>query len=314
MKTCKCCNTELRDTAQYCHNCGLQVEGNALVCLKCSTPNPGNAKFCFNCGFPINVQYTPKAHISPRFKLDFNDIATLPAQLKDAFLLYVSYLSELEGNAENQAHLAETTFETSGFRRDIFDEVVIKLVAQLEKFYQIDNAAAFPKIEKQIDLSFLDLGELFWIKYMPSLQRFPLSKSILNYQGSIKASINLQQMIQDYLQLSEETLVYYLHAVDIPIKKLSNARKSFFNHDSGEFPIVLIDQTLFGSSKEGLVFSQKALYWKAAFHKSMRVPFEKINNLKYYTNYLEINGAYCNLTETLNYKIYKLLNRLKVIY
>jgi len=314
MKTCKSCETELRDTAQYCHNCGLQVEGNAIVCLKCSTPNPSNAKFCFNCGYPINIQYVPKVHISPRFKLDFDDVITLPIQLKEAFLLYISYLSELEGTEDSLVHGLERSFENTGFRRAVFDEKILALITIIEELYEESQAAAFPLIEMHIDQTFLDLGELFWIKYMPSLQLYPMPKDILNYQDSSANTVNLQQMVQDYLNLEEEPLVHYVHAVNIPLKKLSNARKGFFKHDSGEFPIVFIDQTIFGSGKEGLIFSQKGIYWKAAFHKSEMISFKQLNEIKYFSKHIEINGLYCNLTESLNYKMYKLLNRLKVIF
>lgn len=321
MKTCKSCETVLMDVAQFCHNCGRQVAGNAIVCLKCSTPNPGHAKFCFNCGYPINVQYIPKTHISPRFKLDFNDVATLPTQLKDAFLLYISYLLEIEGivHTENQIHLPEQgaalllTFETSGFRRIVFEEAALQLAETLEQLYTEGRAAAFPVIESRVELLFLDVGELFWLEYVPHLMPFPLSKAILRYQGSSFSTVNLQQMIHDYLMLSDEPLVFHLHAVDIPIKKLSNARKGFFKHDSGEFPLVFIDQTLFGSGKEGLIITQKNIYWKAAFHKAESVPLNQIQKIKYLKNHIEINGLYCNLTDSLNYKLFKLLYRIKVI-
>ncbi len=313
MKICKSCKSRLLDVASFCHHCGREVQGNAIVCLKCNTPNPSNAKFCFNCGHPINLQYQPKPNISPIFKLDFNDLATLPTQLKDAFLLYICILLEQENLAEKEA-LFLKVFDNSGFRIEVFEEESLHIAALFEQLFNNKGASSFSTIENIAQRAFLDLSELFWIKYCSALLPFPLSEDILNYQKIELESVSLQQMMHDYLQMEEESLNYYLYAVEIPLKKMANARKAYYKHDSGEFPYLLVDQTLFGSGKEGLVLSSKGIYWKVHFHKAQSLKFGNIKSLQLHKNHLDINQAYFNTSPSFNYKLFKLLYKIKSCY
>jgi ribosomal protein L40E len=310
VKICKSCQSSLLDVASFCHNCGREVQGNAIICLKCNTPNPAEAKFCFNCGHPINLQYQPKPNISPYFKLDFNDIATLPTQLKDAFLLFISILLEKENQAELEASVLKA-FDQSGFRLEVFEEESVHIATLFEQLFKHKGTKAFPEIEKICTTAFLDFSELLWIKYCPQLLSFSLSKDVLAYQKREAQSINLAQMIRDYLQMEEEAVMYYLNAVEIPPKKMKNARKSFFKHDSGEYPYLFIDQTIFGSAKEGVVLTQKGLYWKVHFHKAQYIPYKKIKDLQLFSKHLEINKQYFNISNSFNYKFFKLLYRIK---
>lgn len=310
MKKCKSCQSALLDVASFCHNCGREIQGNAIICLKCETPNPSEAKFCFNCGHPINLQYQPKPNISPVFKLDFNDIPTLPTQLRDAFLLYISILLEQEAQGDQELEFIRA-FDQSNFRLEVFEEESLQLVSLFEQLFEQEGSSALPQIDKITQAAFLDLSELLWIKYCPQLLPFQLSDHILSYQKRQAAEINIQQMIRDYLHLEEEKISYYQNAVEIPPKKMKHARKSYYKHNSGEFPYLMIDQTIFGSAKEGLVLSQKAIYWKIHFHKAEKIAYDKIEKLQLYKKHLEVNNKYFNVSDSFNYKFFKLLQRIK---
>ena len=118
-------------------------------------------------------------------------------------------------------------------------------------------------------------------------------------------------MIADYLCLEEENLTSYLSAIEIPLNKLKNARKIFFSPQAGEVPLFFLDYTLFKSGKEGIVMTERAIYWKHHFHKHAAIDYKNIDRLEYHNDHLEINGIYLNITASFNYKLYKLLARLK---
>ncbi len=313
MKKCKTCDSPLLEHARYCHECGKAVVGTGVVCLRCNAPNSKQSKFCYSCGYPVNLQYRPALGVSPRFKIDFNDIATLPSQLREAFLLYMGYLLEIEGRVVEEEQYLQA-FDRSGFRQKVFEEEAIPLTIAIEALFEQGADAAFVEIEKRVEGRFLDWSEVFWIRYLAQKLPYPLSDNILRYQGKTIDSTILSGLVFDYLQPQDEQLTYYRNAVEIPIKTLNTARKSFYKHDADEYPYLFIDSSLLGKGKEGLILSSKAIYWKAPFHPAAAIPYTRLNTLRLQKNHLEINGLYFNLAEPFNYKMLKLLLRLRFWY
>ena len=64
-------------------------------------------------------------------------------------------------------------------------------------------------------------------------------------------------------------------AANIPEKKLNNAKASFASVDSDETVVGLHDFTLFGSAKEGVVFTDKGVYWKGGKNQG-HMPYKEI--------------------------------------
>jgi len=79
---------------------------------------------------------------------------------------------------------------------------------------------------------------------------------------------------------------------DIPSKKLQNARSKFIT--SSDEVIVLVDDTLFGSSKDGLAITENYIYAKQSMDaaksmkivsiKSVTIQSNKLNSLDVYLN------------------------------
>lgn len=312
MKNCQSCNTNLLPNALYCHNCGKQTDGDGVVCLDCNNINPKNARFCHHCGIPINVKYTPKPNITPIYSLDFNDIPTLPIQLTDAFRVAICWTLEQEQNSEKEALFLQT-FEKSDFRRKYLEEATILMTQEFEGFFEHHGNASFGAIEQEIEKQFAALLERFFIGFCEPLLPYKLPTQVLNYQHATTQSTNMQQLIVDYLNLDNESLIAYTSAIEIPLKKLKNARSTFFTPPAGEVPYVFIDQTLLRSGKEGCIITAKAIYWKSYFHKSAALSFSSIEKLLFFHDRLEINDIYFNINPSVNYKIYKLLSRLRTL-
>lgn len=71
---------------------------------------------------------------------------------------------------------------------------------------------------------------------------------------------------------------------DIPRKKLDNARSKFITRS--EEVLVLVDDTLFGSSKDGLAITEKYLYAKQAMELAKSVKISSIRNVSGQSNRL----------------------------
>jgi len=312
MKNCLSCNTTLLPNALFCHSCGKQSDGDGLVCFECKNINPKGARFCSRCGTPINIEYTPKPNISPIYGLDFNDIPTLPTQLSEAFKVSISLALDAENNLEKEALFLQT-FTKSDFRQQYLEEATVLMTQEFETAFEEQGSNAFKVIETEVEKQFAALLERFFIAFCTPLLPRELPKQILHYQEANILTTNLPQMLNDYLHLEEEALISYNSAIDIPLKKLKNARSTFFKPKAGETPYVFIDHTILRSGKEGCIMTAKAIYWKAYFQKSARIEYSAIQKLAYYKDRVEINGIYLNITPSINYKIYRLLARLRTL-
>lgn len=312
MKKCQSCNTALLPSALFCHNCGKQTDGDGVVCFACHNVNPSSARFCYRCGTAINIQYTPNPNISPIYELDFNDIPTLPTQLTEAFKVSISLAIEQEHNAEKEALFLQT-FDKSPFRRQYLEEATVHMTQEFEEVFEERGISAFKVIEHEIERQFSILLERFFVEFCNPLLPFPISNTIFRYNNIFQQSNSLSQMINDYLDLEEENVVFYANAIEMPFKKLKNARSTFFHPQTGETPCLFIDQSLLRSGKEGTILTARSIYWKAYFQKSAQIHYNQINKLRFYADRLEINGIYLNISPSINYKLYRLLHRLRTL-
>lgn len=78
---------------------------------------------------------------------------------------------------------------------------------------------------------------------------------------------------------------------NIPLKKSKNAINSYgnstLNHDQ---VIILIDETLFGSAKEGIFITNDSMYIKRSFIKPIVINFKDIRQIHHNSSKLFING------------------------
>lgn len=310
-KKCQSCQTSLLPNALYCHNCGKQTDGEGVICFACQHMNPVSSRFCARCGTAINLQYTPNPNITPTYSLDFSDIPTLPTQLREAFRVFVSLAIEAENNEKQELQIL-SLLQKSDFHQQYLEEETVLMTQEFETWFKKRGVAAFHLIEQFIDQKFTVLLERFFIDYCHSFTPFTLPKSILNHQSSLHSN-NLQQLILDYLNPEEEKLLVYTNAIEIPLKKLKNARKAFFKPQKFEVPYLFVDQTLLRSGKEGCILTAKAIYWKTYFQRAAVIPYTQLDELTYYNDHIEINNIYFHIAPSFNYKLYHLLSRLKFL-
>lgn len=309
---CQSCQTALLPGALYCHNCGKQADGEGVVCFACKMINPSASRFCSRCGTPLNVQYTPNPHISPLYGLDFDDIPTLPTQLMDAFKTFVGLALEQSGDQAKERHIL-TVLDNSPFKRLYLEETVIQMTQQFEAAFETRGMTVFASIERAIDQQFVPLFERLLIEFCAKLLSHPLPPAILNHADITLHSPQLSRMILDYLAIEQEPLLLYTSAIEMPLKKLKNARASFFKANEGEVPILFIDQTLLRSGKEGCILTPRGIYWKAYFQRPAQIAYSQLNSLHYKGDHLLINDLYFHANASFDYKLYRLLVRLKTL-
>ena len=81
----------------------------------------------------------------------------------------------------------------------------------------------------------------------------------------------------------------------IPEKKLRNAFVSMKVKEPIDSVRFLIDSTVFGSAKEGLLVTNDAVYFKNFMEDPVRVPFQSIESVGFQKNAITINSKTCQL-------------------
>ncbi|WP_373377332.1 hypothetical protein [Cupriavidus nantongensis] len=92
---------------------------------------------------------------------------------------------------------------------------------------------------------------------------------------------NINQFLRDNLgKVSKNMLV----APDIPEKKLNNAVKAFSHGDSISYVpshvVALFDNTLFGSAKEGLLFTGERVIYRETFGDPIGIPYATVDAVR----------------------------------
>lgn len=78
---------------------------------------------------------------------------------------------------------------------------------------------------------------------------------------------------------------------EIPEKKLNNAISAIAPSINPEYVLAIIDSTLFGSAKEGLIFTGEGMYKKYSFEEREEYRFENIKKAEYeVTKKIKDNG------------------------
>lgn len=95
------------------------------------------------------------------------------------------------------------------------------------------------------------------------------------------ANINLSQEIRNRIEeICGDQGKFYV-APDIPEKKLNNALKSIVPTESPNFVIALIDTTVFGTSKEGVVFFSDKFAFKELLSTPVQIEYSQIEKVSF---------------------------------
>lgn len=313
MRNCQFCHTDLQTNARFCHHCGAKVRPSKIRCAQCLHENVDTSQYCVNCGSGIGeipTEYQPTdTSYDPIYPLDYRNVKNLGSKIRQFFVVELDKrIQSMNGSSQKEAYL-------NHLMRSDFQEIFTLRTNQLaEEAYTIHSRQR-PNVEKEVDHmlsnSFEGLLDFFFIKYCKDINEVPIPEAALKYEGATFEKTNLFELVKDYLRPEEEEIDYYTDFLKMPLQKLQNAGRYYLFPDKDEKILIICDQTVFGSCKEGFALTEAALYWKAHFKPAQKVYFKDLKEIKSKGDHLTINGHFFNAGKSLNMKMMYLLNRMK---
>ena len=312
MKKCTNCNTSILDDARFCHNCGTKVIATTITCPDCHISNPPKAAFCKSCGYFFSKNNAPRTPYDAQYPLNYKETNSIAPDLKEYFFNDFRERIQEEQDLKKHNQYLERFYDS-----DFGKNYEVRLNQLAEEAYSIhakQDGNVQQKVDQMIYSNFNNLLDHFIILFCNDLNSTQLSEEILSYHNAKKETVDLQLLILDYLHLENEKEDFFIDFVTMPVKKLRNASVAFLFPEKDEKIMLIADQTIFGSCKEGFSLTEKGIYWKAHFEKAQRVSFHELTSIKKEKDWITINGHFFNVSPSVNIKMMKLLRKLKLIY
>lgn len=277
-------------------------------CSRCNTSLPPEARFCWQCGAaqpePARPEQTTACVVDLREEL-------LP-QLNQLFLIALKDRLEREHQPGMFSVYSERLY-LSGFRDEVSERLqeLSRLITEMQE-------AGEPHLLDEINTLTEDLMEelldKFIILYCSDLNETLYPEDILKYKHASRSHVSLTRLILDYLNLADSGTEYYTDLLRMPIEKLQMAGKTFLFPAAGEKILLVADQSVLGTGKEGFAFTDAGLYWKAPMEKPRFVAYTHLRDLKRVSAWITINGYFFNVNPTVNANLLRLLSRLRRLY
>lgn len=350
MTHCQHCGSKLLKNAKFCHNCGEAVVLKMEACQTCNTLNPINAIYCIGCGESLSSnakgksqQHNQKNNQKNNQKSGQKDTRKNQSEAstedkkldKDTYIYKPIYTITITEPSEMQEETKSYFFQALRTTvQAISDEKLYSKYVQV--FYDsgfnfyfsqrqrqlIKDLQLIPRlypndIDYQIDLlvdnTFEALLDRFITTHTRELNNWQ-PPDVTRWELVKKEDLDVEKMISDYLDIADDDSKHYINFISVPLPKLKNAHKSFLFAEKTERLLVLSDQTIFGSCKEGYAITNKGLYWKAFFNTPNRYFFEEFYDIRKEQDWININGQYFHVNPKMNYKLLKLLKKLRAVY
>ena len=312
MTTCVKCHTELPTNAKFCHKCGAKVPASTVPCPNCRFLNPQEAQFCIGCGMNFTKEHHSPETYEAKYPLDFSDTAGLSKSIMGYFI------KELRKKVEEEQDVNKYGDYLNFFYDSGFDKTVLTRAEQMaEEAYTIhckQDGQELQAIDIMLSQNIHSLLDHFIIRYCKELNAYYLPEGILKYEEVRQGSFELHQMIADYLAFEKEEEKVYTDFLSMPMNKLKNASMSFLFPRNDEKILLICDQTVFGSCKEGFALTEEAIYWKAHFEKAQKVTYRELQEIKREHDWITINRHFFNVNPGLNVRMLKLLRKLKEVF
>lgn len=277
-----------------------------MKCPQCQTELPPGARFCFHCGAPQPAE--PKRERKPPPKPMVDLSGDVERQLVELFFQALRQRVEEEHRPEQFQAYSERLYE-SGFRDTVYRKAA-HLAEELKRLEEKAEATAVAANRRIVQL-FEGQLDYFIIHHCQDINDIPLPETILRWQGAGKDDINLFQLVLDYLGFGNEPdELVYTDFLKMPLEKLKNAGKYFLFPERDERILLICDQSLLGSGKEGFAFTERALYWKAQLQTARKAPYKTLESIRREKEWLLVNGHFFNASPSLNLKVMKLLKKL----
>ncbi len=270
------------------------------ICNNCQKSIPADASFCPYCGTKQAVSdIHTRSGAHGDFKFHKTDVRKIFEKQLHAFLVKVFEKKRLPAYIER--------FQKDKNYIQHWRQQMDRVIEEVERIPPIDQ-------ERFLEFRFDGIIRQFIVQYCKSINPVPFNEAIVNYQQKTWTQLNLYRMVLDYLDFSNEkdTLVY-TDFTRIPFDKLKNATQSFLFPGREEKVLLICDQTIMASCKEGFAMTDKGLYWRNPFSKPKSVFYRNLQHLERKDDWITINHLFFNANKTLNVKLMLLLMKIKLL-
>ena len=278
-----------------------------VKCENCGSSNPGDIKICLTCGLDLKKGLEKNNSLSILF--DFAKPDEIENQIRDYFFKTLRFQVESELDPKGYRNYFDH-YHSSDFYKKV-DLRLPQITEEVLSIHAENGSSNLTQIENLVDRTLHSFLDYFIIVFCEPLHKMKLPEAILRYENVRKVSLDLKQMIFDFLDFDNEKDKIYTDFLKMPLVKLNNAKDVFLPIEEEESIIFICDQTVFGSCKEGYAMTDKALYWKPHFNDPGKVRFTEIKSINHEGEWITINDQFFNVNKTLNYKMTKLLQKIQ---
>jgi len=339
MTHCQHCGSKLLKSAKFCHNCGEAVVLKMEACTTCNTLNPIHAIYCIGCGESLRTdpeqqaeqqQYSQKEApqgqtekvdaekfdkntfvYQPIYNITLDNLLLMQEEIKNYFFKSLRITVQTISDEKKYSEYVQTFYD-SGFNF-YFSQRSRQLIDDLQLIPNLYPNDIDYQIDLLIDNTFESLLDRFITTHTQELNTWQ-PPDVTRWELIKKEDLDVEKMIFDYLDITDDDTKHYLNFINVPLPKLKNAHKSFLFAEKTERLLVLSDQTIFGSCKEGYAITNKGIYWKAFFNKPNHYFFEELYDIRREQDWIKVNGQYFHVDEKMNFKLLKLLKKLRAVY
>ncbi len=295
-----------------CPNCGAEVPRDALFCPTCGHHLTGAAEVLELDDFSEpESKATEGTFLKPEPEGE-PDQSPSPAPLE---ITPATLRSELED------HLGERLTAYFGaealpgylrrYRRDEdFHRIRDASLITLARWLNLQLVATKAVRRRKRD-TLAELVEYFVVESGSALHGDLFPQRLLRYQGADWKRVDLFRMIMDYLQLKEEELTVYTDFVTTPQKVLKNATASYLRAGKDERVFFVVDQSLFGSGKQGFALTDSNIYWKNVLQPAGTATYTTLTFVEMKEGHLTIDGQFFDAGRKLNLRVALLLDKLR---
>jgi len=285
MRNCQFCDKELLDEARFCHHCGAKVKN--LVA------DTAEQVLTYETKYPLN----------------FRQLKGLSSEIKQYFVQALDRRIAETQNPAKKKHYMNRLMQ-SDFQK-VFELRAHQLAEDAYTIHSKQGNTIPQEVDQLLTKSFNGLLDYFMVKYCQDLNEVNIPDEALKYEGKKKEETDLQKMVVDFLDLESEEVKIYTDFITMPLRKLQNASRNFLFPAKDEKVLLIADQTVFGTCREGFALTEDALYWKSHFKDPQKVFYHQIESVKKEKDWLLINEIFFNVNPSINGKMVFLLNRLK---
>ena len=255
MKVCQNCGHENNDKGKFCEECGTKLVEAPKFCPECGTKLEGTPKFCPECG--SNLAEDTEVSDDDEHEDDSLDSDDDGESSENSF---GSFLKAIRGlNASND----------DDDESDDYDE---------EYTEEDEDSADYEEYDDE------DEDSTDYEEYVDEDE----------YEDDETTEEKIREIVDKYLPIINKGGTYYRYAaVQNPeyAQVFQNVRSIFAKNTKQANLLGFIDTTVIGKGKNGLLFTNSAIYFKQAGFKGVYIPYSKISSMSIKGSFLNFSGT-----------------------